>query len=172
MIRPHLLRICWPAWGIRQAPYRLRSPPLTRWIQGTAGSQAEGHRQQADGLGNELLGREPIRRMEEGIAPTLLDDPSRYGSHGKGPVRAGRPRGREAVRKGRQPNPGLPVTRLHLDPTVDRWRGSGVPDLKAHRLNWLRRRKAKPCLAARRPPSNVHQGSWGCSLGQQIGSEP
>lgn len=91
MIRPHLLQICWPASGIRQAPHGLRSPPLTRWIQGTAGSQAEGHRQQADGLGNEWLGRGPARRMEEGIAPILLDDPSRYGSHGKGPVRAGRP---------------------------------------------------------------------------------
>jgi hypothetical protein len=81
--------------------------------------------------------------MEEWVAPNLLDDPSRHGSHGEGPVRAGRPEGREAVRKGRQPNPGLPVTRLHLDPTVDRtaWLRGSSP--QAHRLNWLRRRKGE-----------------------------
>src|SRR5271163_1985683 len=73
---------------------------------GTAGSQAEWHRQKASLLGG--LHDGGIR-----VAPTLLDDPQpRQIGWLWGPSALAVER-REAVRKGRQPNPGLPVKRLH-----------------------------------------------------------
>ena len=57
--------------------------------------------------------------MEERVAPTLQDDLTRNGSGMVRSVRVGRPEGREAVYKGRQPNPGLPVKRLHVRSAVD-----------------------------------------------------
>lgn len=57
--------------------------------------------------------------MEERVAPTLLDDLTRNGSGLVRSVSVGRPGEREAVCKGRQPNPGLPVKRLHFRSAVD-----------------------------------------------------
>jgi hypothetical protein len=53
----------------------------------------------------------------ERVAPYLQDDFLLNGSNAGSPS-ALAAEGREAVRKGRQPNPGLPIKRLHPDPTV------------------------------------------------------
>lgn len=59
-----------------------------------------------------------LLRMEERVAPTLLDDARLHGPEGGDPSALAAAR-REAMHKGRPPNPGLPDQGCISGPTVD-----------------------------------------------------